>query len=171
MKNKVIVQKQPLTTKLLSSNLAQYLNAQRPEKWHSKRVKTVPTDKEYQDWEAEQMLLTAETDGFYDLELYPLSRGYHPQKFFKLRQTNEFFEQCLMMSNYLVSARLKEDAREGIISENYMFKMLPLHNPEYDEMKKAYIGQLIKEREAAKMLVIEMEKISNSSLVPERNNV
>ncbi len=100
-----------------------------PDLWHA------PKESHIQDFHGQQLIEFAQLDTTYNLDKYPLSKGYNPYRFWKIAETNQFFKDCLESAQLIVADRMKEDWRKRD-QKDYAKEMLPVYDQNYANAKK-----------------------------------
>ena len=96
-------------------------------------LKRLPKDKEEQDALAIELVVWAKKPTSFYIEEFPLMKEYNPYRFFKLKQTNEFFAECLQVATYFCGLHLKYCVHTKELSPQYVLAIMPVYNPEYKE--------------------------------------
>jgi hypothetical protein len=110
----------------------------------------------------------------YFVEKFPITKRINPYRFFKTKETNEFFGECVQISNSVCMLNIKEATVIGLVPAQLTLAMLPVQDGDYrawiiekvskqvheyfkanEEFKLPWVEQLIdirKERDGNKQL-------------------
>ncbi len=134
---------------------AKQFNGQSP-KARAPRLKIIPWERDIQDSLGDELVNWVLENDVLELEDFPISKSYHPTLFYRIAKENDYFDMCLGFSKWVISSRLQKKCLNKIITENHCFKLLPVFNEWYREMKDANTMADAKGREMAKIIIQQM---------------
>ncbi len=91
----------------------------------------IPIEKEYQDDLGREMLMWVRSDDVFSLEDFPISKCMSPTQFYRIAETNDYFEECLDIALMTIGSRLQRAWRERMLEKQYVLSILPLYNSLY----------------------------------------
>jgi hypothetical protein len=101
----------------------------------------------------------ADMDTSLDLDSFPLSRRYSPSRFYRMRDNNPYFAECLEYARAKIGERISAKLQER---PDYQMKMLPMYSTlwiEAEERKTAETNKFVHEY---KIVEVEIPAIGKS---------
>lgn len=125
-------------------------------------IQKAPENEEEQNKLAEEMLQWLyQNPQEIKLEAFPLSKWISPYKFFRIGETNDYFNNALNLARREIGARIQERLGDN---PQYLMRMLPLYHDEFQawEMRKQQQDTVNAKRD----VYVEMVSAPNSDKVP-----
>lgn len=112
----------------------------------------------------------------YDLNVFATDRWYSPYRLWKLAESNEFFAYCLEIARSKVASRMRRAACTRAQDSISVFKLLPLIDVEYAQLKREESERVTRNIEAMRRsepisINVIAEPIPDSPLVPVRQSL
>lgn len=98
-----------------------------------------------------------------DPEKFPIMKCINPYRFKRIGDENEFFKEGYQIANYIIGVRLKEKTRNRELDKDYLFKFLPMYNPEFKELLES---QKRDESAIVTQRIVVLTQTPESPLVP-----
>jgi hypothetical protein len=95
----------------------------------------------------------ADLDTTLDLDSFPLSRRYSPTRFYRIRESNPYFAECLEYAKAKIGERISAKLQNR---HDYQMKMLPLYSTLWIEAEERKTAQESKFVHEYKVVDIEM---------------
>ena len=98
-------------------------NLQKTEPFKFPGLKSLPQDPQEQATLGDELIDWVNNKPVLDLDLFPLSKGYNPQKFFQMN--NEYFQEALAFAKGMLCVRLEEVYAKADL-KNYLLKKIAI---------------------------------------------
>lgn len=131
------------------------------------RLKRAPKEPDEQNLLADEMIDWVDRwDHVFDINSFPIFKGYSPYRLFKIAEANEYFAECLELAKHIICQRRDKAARERTQDATYILKTLPLYSREYREWEIERNKRDIEAREN-KTITVVMERFPEVASVKE----
>ncbi len=132
-------------------------------------------DKEIEEL-GRELLKFARNPNNLEINTFATDRWYNPYRLWKLADTNEFFRDCLEMAKSIMSDRKRVAACTREQDSASVFKLLPLIDVEYAQLRREESERVTRNIEALRkredvVFKIVAEPIADSPLVPMSQSV
>lgn len=124
----------------------------------------IPTDTQEQNKLGLYMLNEVRAGRCTDPGMFATNLGLNPYKFKRIAVDNEYFRDCLEMSDYIIGETGFQNALERKSDGNVFMRKYPMYNRDYRQWLED-----MKMKESAKVAtqaIVVMERIPDSPLVP-----
>ena len=96
-----------------------------------KGLASMPQDIEEQNQLGVELVEWSCNANNYFIEKFPIMRRINPYRFFKAKETNPFFAECVQIAHYICNLHLKEGSITGEVPANLALAYLPIQDGDF----------------------------------------